>query len=123
MKKIIILYDNWCPICRQSIKIVELLDWFNLIDKKQLRNNQDLPKYEILNLELATQQMASYTNTWNYGFISIFYISIRLPVFWIFIPFLFILKISGLGQFLYKELALKRKVIPIQCDENSCNPQ
>jgi predicted DCC family thiol-disulfide oxidoreductase YuxK len=120
MKKLIIFYDNWCPNCTRFNKIVKKLDWFNLIDSKQLRNNQDIKQFKNLNLELATQQMASYTNNWNYGFVSIFFILSRLPIFCIFIPILFILKITGFGQFLYKELAIKRKIIPLHCDENSC---
>lgn len=120
MKKLIIFYDNWCPNCSRFIKIIKKLDWFSLIDYKQLRSKQDTQQYENLNLELATQQMASYTNNWNYGFVSIFLILLRLPVFWIFIPILFIFKISGFGQFIYKELAIKRKIIPIHCDVDSC---
>ena len=73
-----------------------------------------------LKLELAHQQMASYTNKWNYGFVSIFLILSRLPIFWIFFPFLYIFKITGFGQLIYKELAIKRKIIPLHCDENSC---
>jgi predicted DCC family thiol-disulfide oxidoreductase YuxK len=120
MKKLIIFYDNWCPNCTRFNKIVKKLDWFNLIDSKQLRNSQDTQQYTTLNLELATQQMASYTNNWNYGFVSIFLILSRLPIFWIFIPILYIFKITGFGQFIYKELAIKRKIIPLHCDENSC---
>jgi len=120
MKKLIIFYDNWCPNCTRFNNIVKKLDWFNLIDSKQLRNNQDTQLYTTLNLELATQQMASYTNNWKYGFVSIYLIISRLPIFWIFIPILYIIKITGFGQFIYKELAIKRKIIPLHCDENSC---
>lgn len=120
MKTLIIIYDNWCPNCTKFIKIVKNLDWFNLIDSKQLRNKQDTKQFNNLNLELATMQMASYTNNWCFGFNSIFRILVRLPLFWMFIPFLFLLKISGFGQFIYKELAIKRKIFPLHCNENSC---
>ena len=120
MNQLIIFYDNWCPNCTRFTKIVKKLDWFNLINCKQLRNNQDIKQFKNLNLELATQQMASYTNIWNYGFVSIFLILSRLPLFWIFFPFLFIFRITGFGQFIYRELALKRKIIPLHCDDNSC---
>ena len=120
MKKITIFYDNWCPNCTRFNKIVEKLDWFKLIDSKQLRNTNATQQFKNLNLELAHQQMASYTNHWNYGFVSIFLILSRLPIFWIFFPFLYIFKITGFGQLIYKELAIKRKIIPLHCDENSC---
>jgi len=120
MKKIIVIYDNWCPNCTKFIKTVKNLDWFNLIDCKQLRNKKDTEQFKNLNLELANIQMASYTNDWNFGFNSIFNILVRLPLFWIFIPILFLLKISGFGQLIYKELAINRKIIPLHCNENSC---
>lgn len=115
-----VIYDNWCPNCTRFIKIVNKLDWFNLIDSKQLRSTQDTQQFKNLNLELAHQQMASYTNKWNYGFVSIFLILSRLPIFWIFFPFLYIFKNTGFGQLIYNELAIKRKIIPLHCDENSC---
>ena len=120
MKKLTIFYDNWCPNCTRFNKIVEKLDWFNLIDSKQLRNIQNTQQFKDLKLGLAHQQMASYTIKWNYGFVSIFLILSRLPIFWIFFPFLYIFKITGFGQLIYKELAIKRKIIPLHCDENSC---
>ena len=88
---------------------------------KQLRNKIDIQNYNNLNIEFATKQMASFTTKWNYGFISIFHILIRLPLFWLFIPFLFLLKITRLGNLFYNELALKRKIIPIHCNTDSCS--
>ena len=120
MNQLIILYDEWCPNCTRFAKIVKKLDWFNLINCRQLRNHKDTKQFKNLNLELATQQMASYTNKWNYGFVSIFYILSRLPLFWIFFPFLFIFRITGIGQLIYKELAVKRKIIPLHCNDDSC---
>lgn len=121
MKKLIVIYDNWCPNCTKFINIVKKLDWFNLIVYKKLRNKTDIQNFNNLNIKLATKQMASFTTKWNYGFISIFHILIRLPLFWLFIPFLFLLKITRLGNLFYNELALKRKIIPIHCNTDSCS--
>ncbi len=120
MKKLIIFYDNWCPNCSQFVKVVKKLDWLNLIDSKQLRNIEDTRKFSNLDLEMAKNQMASYANEWNYGYVSLYLIFIRIPIFWVFCPLFFILKITGLGQLLYKELAINRKIIPLHCDEGSC---
>lgn len=120
MKKLTIFYDNWCPNCIRFNKIVEKLDWFKLIDSKQLRNTQETQQFKNLNLELAHQQMASHTNHWNYGFVSIFFILSRLPIFWLFLPILFLLKLTGIGQLIYRELAINRKIIPLHCDEDTC---
>jgi len=121
MKKIVVFYDNWCPNCTRFIEIVKKLDWLDLIDEKKLRNLSDTSKFPDLNPILAKEQMASYKDSkWNYGYISIYHIFLRLPIFWLFIPFFFILNISKLGNYLYMELALKRKIIPLHCDKESC---
>jgi len=120
MQRLIILYDNYCPMCTKFVRLVSKLDWLDLIELEQLRNLDDLNKPIDVDLNLALKQMASYNGKWNYGYISIYCIFSRLPLFWILFPIFFLLKISGIGQFIYKELAVKRKIIPIHCDENSC---
>lgn len=122
MRKLTIFYDNWCPNCTTFIKTVKKLDWLNLLDEKKLRDSSDTFRFSNLNITLAREQMASYRkNKWNYGFVSIYRIFLIIPAFWIFVPLFFILNITGLGQYFYKELALKRKIIPLHCDEKSCN--
>jgi predicted DCC family thiol-disulfide oxidoreductase YuxK len=118
--KLTLFYDNWCPKCTRFSQIIKQLDWLELLEIEPLRNDLTMSNYKDIDLALAKQQMASYTNKWHYGYVSLYLIFIRLPIFWIIIPLLFILKISGLGQYLYVQLALKRKIIPIHCDENSC---
>lgn len=90
-----------------------------------------------LDIEKAQKQMASLeikkevkssSNLANqkpiqilYGFISIYKILLRLPVYWIFFfytyPFLFLIKILGLGDILYNQVAIHRKIIPLHCEE------
>jgi len=79
-----------------------------------------LVSFPEIDLQLAHQQMASYGKSWHYGYNSIYFIFIRLPLFWIFIPIFFIFKITKIGQFMYKELAVRRKIIPIHCNKESC---
>ena len=68
---------------------------------------------------LALKKMASYKNgIWMYGFESIYRILKEIPLFWFFIPLFYFLKITRIGDFLYDEFAIKRKIIPIHCDEN-----
>ncbi len=120
MKPIIIFYDNFCTNCTKFSKLVEKLDWLKLIEIKELRDEFEKKQFSNINLELAKQQMASFNGKWNYGFQSIYLILTRLPIFWPFMPLLFFLKITKIGQLIYRELALKRKIIPLHCDENSC---
>ncbi len=118
--KLTIFYDNHCPNCTRFVKIVKFFDWLKLIENKQIRNISDTNQFPELNLELAKQQMASFNNNWHYGFKSIYLILIRLPLFWVFSSILYLLQISTIGQKLYVELALKRKIIPIHCIDDAC---
>ncbi|WP_094138981.1 DCC1-like thiol-disulfide oxidoreductase family protein [Flavobacterium psychrophilum] len=120
MKKLIIFYDNWCPNCTKFANHIQKIDWLNLIDFKELRNENQTNQFIEINIELAKQQMASYTNKWNYGYISLYLIFLRIPLFWVSIPFFWLLKVTKFGQYLYKELALKRKIIPLHCDSETC---
>lgn len=120
MKKLLIFYDNWCPNCTKFANHIQKIDWLNLIDFKELRNENHTNQFIEINIELAKQQMASYTNKWNYGYISLYLIFLRIPLFWISIPFFWLLKVTKFGQYLYKELALKRKIIPLHCDSETC---
>jgi predicted DCC family thiol-disulfide oxidoreductase YuxK len=120
MKTITIFYDNWCPHCTRFNKLIKRLDWFNKIQSKQLRNQFDTNQFPELDINLANQQMASFNGKYHYGYNSLYYIFCKLPLFWLLLPLFFVLRISKVGQFLYVQLALKRKIIPIHCDEFSC---
>jgi predicted DCC family thiol-disulfide oxidoreductase YuxK len=117
---LIIIYDNYCPKCTSFAKTVKKIDWLNLIIAKELRNEIDINSLRNLNKNLAEKQMASFNKKWHYGFNSLFEIFLRIPLFWLFLPLMYILKISKLGQFFYKELALKRKIIPLHCNSETC---
>lgn len=120
MRNLIIFYDNYCPNCTKFSKLLQKLDWLKLIQTKQLRNELHINSFRDFNLELAKLQMASFGTKWHYGYNSLFYIFARLPIFWLLKPILYILKITNLGQYLYKELALKRKIISLHCDSETC---
>jgi hypothetical protein len=100
--------------------LIKRLDWFNKIQSKQLRNQFDTNQFPELDINLANQQMASFNGKYHYGYNSLYYIFCKLPLFWLLLPLFFVLRISKVGQFLYVQLALKRKIIPIHCDEFSC---
>ncbi len=120
MKDLTIFYDNFCPICTKFAILIQKLNWLKLIKVKQLRNELHTNLFSDINLKLAEQQMASYNTKWHYGYNSLYYTFLRIPPFWLFIPFLYILKITKLGQLIYIELSLKRKIIPIHCTLDSC---
>ncbi|CAA0167767.1 DCC1-like thiol-disulfide oxidoreductase family protein [Tenacibaculum maritimum] len=122
MKSIIIFYDNHCPNCTRFTKVVGRLDWFNLIITKELRNLNHINQFSSIDIKIAKGKMASsIDNKWYYGYDSIFLIFKRIPVFWFFVPLLYLLKIANLGELLYNELAIKRKIIPVNCGPTNCS--
>ena len=121
MNNLIIYYDNWCRNCSRFIKIVKKLDWLNLILEKELRSNLSTEIKLGLNIKLAKKAIASnFNKKWIYGYNSLFLLILRLPMFWISIPFFWILKITNLGEIIYNELAVNRQIIPFHCNEKAC---
>jgi hypothetical protein len=100
---------------------VQKLDWLKQMKIKELRNEIHTKPFPTIDLQLAKQQMASFGTKWHYGYNSLFFIFVRLPLFWLLIPILYLLKITKLGQLMYRELALKRKIIPIHCNAEICD--
>ena len=117
MKNLIIVYDDWCPYCIRFSKLIKKFDVLKRISLFKLREgNINIGNF---NNDLALKKMASYKNgTWVYGFESIYRILKEVPLFWFFIPLFYLLKITKIGDFLYDEFAIKRKIIPIHCNEN-----
>lgn len=120
MKNVTVFYDNWCQNCNRFKNLITKLDWLKLIDFKELRNPNHLFMYDDIDLVLAKKQMASLGSNWVYGYDSIFNIFSRIPLLWIFFPTLYLMKITGIGQYLYEYLAINRRIIPMHCNENSC---
>lgn len=115
-----IFYDNYCPNCTYFANLIQKLDWLHFIQIKQLRNPNHMNNALGINKILAEKQMASFDGKWSYGYLTLFKIFLRLPLFWLFIPFFFILWITKIGQFLYIQLAVNRQIIPLHCTEDSC---
>lgn len=120
MLKLLIFYDNHCPNCTRFANLIQKLDWLSLIVKKELRNPSHINITIGINKKLAEKQMASFDGSWSYGYKTLFKIFLRIPLFWLFIPILWLLDISKIGQYLYIQLAINRQIIPIHCTEESC---
>lgn len=96
-------------------------DWLNLVSSKELRNEDHTKNVEGLDLVLAEKQLASvYKGKWEYGYNSLYRVFVRVPLFWLFVPAFWLLKITRLGQYLYIQLAVNRQIIPIHCSDNEC---
>lgn len=121
MIKLLFFYDDWCPKCSQFAHFIKKNDIFQKTEAIPLRKSAEIQRDLNINSEKASQQMASFDGkTIFYGFDSIYLIFKRIPLLWGFVPILFLLKLSRMGHFLYNEYAVKRKIIPIHCDPDTC---
>jgi predicted DCC family thiol-disulfide oxidoreductase YuxK len=109
-------YDNWCGNCIRFMRWVCRLDWFHLVSCKELRKEEHTGTAAGLNLALAEEQLASvHKGVWKYGYDSLYRTLLRLPLFWLLAPFLWILKVTRLGTCLYRQLAVNRHIVPLHC--------
>jgi predicted DCC family thiol-disulfide oxidoreductase YuxK len=120
MKKVIIVYDDWCPNCSRFSRLVQRYDVLKLVTFVGLRSDSTSILIAGMNPELAKSQMASIVDKWQYGYVSLVAVFVRVPLFWVLLPLFGVLQFTGLGQYLYVQLAINRKIIPLHCDETSC---
>jgi predicted DCC family thiol-disulfide oxidoreductase YuxK len=123
MKKLIVFYDGWCPLCQKAKKSIESADKRKRITLLSFREPKVLDQYE-LDQEEAAKRIFSI-NELNgksyYGIHTIIQIAKRIAKFRIAVPFLYISILLGFGQKVYDYIASKRSIIPVgQCDENGC---
>lgn len=115
--KLKVFVDGWCPMCRKFGRVLVKLDILNLISLQDIRTS-DVPSQDFKDKGLKALASSKSNGMVYFGFDSIFQISLLIPFLWIFIPFLFVLKITKTGAFLYSELAMKRTIIPLHCDKD-----
>ncbi|MFC4556883.1 thiol-disulfide oxidoreductase DCC family protein [Virgibacillus kekensis] len=111
----IIYYDGYCKMCTRTSTIWEKLDWNNRLEFQSFRS---LNEYSD---EMEESLHISHKGKWQKGYTAIVEISKRLPLMWAFVPFLYIFKWLGLGDFIYRKIAKNRKLVPVnQCQDGSC---
>lgn len=120
-KRFTIYIDGWCPKCRKFGKLVSKFNTFSSINILNLR--EDLSENSSIDIARAKNEMAGvYENSTKvkYGFSALLTVCYHIPLFWLFVPFMQLLKIFRIGNIFYNEFAIKRKIIPIHCDSESC---
>lgn len=117
--RLIIFIDGWCTYCTRFARFVKRCDKREAIQIKNIREDKD-PR---LDYTLSLQALASISSNGkvSYGYTSIYHIIRLLPPLWIFLPFGYLLNVTGLGQWLYRELAIRRKIIPLHCEQEECS--
>ena len=121
MKKTIVLYDGWCPICIQSIKRFKQLDWFKRLEFLSFRDKTILTNYP-LEMDKLEKRIHSITKSGYVedGIHTINRICKNIPLLWVFILCIYVSILLGFGQKLYDWIADRRFGFPTGCNENSC---
>jgi hypothetical protein len=94
-----------------------MLDFLNLVRVEDIRRSE-VPSEKFREKGLSSLASITPKGGHFFGFDTLLMISFRLPLLWIFIPLMAVLKWTGIGPFLYHELAVKRSIIPLHCGEN-----
>lgn len=107
-------------MCVRFGALLKRLDVFNQIKQEDIRfyEGQLISKEKGLKVMASTNRHSSVF----YGYDSIWQIVLRLPFLWVFVPLFFFLKMSRIGHWSYNELAVKRRIIPLHCQEEDCSP-
>jgi membrane protein / vitamin K-dependent gamma-carboxylase len=110
------LYDNYCPKCTRFASWIRRWDWLRWVELKPLRDTSITDP--CFDLSLAQKQLASLVGKWRYGYDTLCRIALRLPILWLFLPLFFLGKVTGVGDYLYKQIAIRRTVL--HCDARHC---
>lgn len=111
----IIYYDSQCKLCTNSSLFWKKVDWNHHLTFESFRSTRKFSKAMEESLHIYHQEK------WYRGFNALIEISKQLPVTWVLVPFMYFLKWVGLGDFVYKQIAKNRKLIPVnQCTDNGC---
>ncbi len=115
--KFTIYIDSWCPLCKRAGRFVGILDFLDLVRVEDIRRSE-VPSEEFCEKGLSSLASITPKGGHFFGFDTLLMISLRLPLFWILLPVMFLLKWTGAGSYLYNELAVKRTIIPLHCGDS-----
>lgn len=126
MKKsleMIVLYDNWCPMCKNIKNKIKKLDWLNLITMVGFRGREEELEIPPKKLEREMHAIILRNNKIVSGFDAFVSISLRIPFLWLLWPLLVFFNIIRVGPKIYTFIANRRNIVPTgHCNKNgSCS--
>ena len=103
-----LVYDGDCSVCSRNIRLINCFDLFERLELINFRN-LDLSKDQNQDLEPQRANLAGKIKVIDsgkiyQGFAGFRILALALPIFWLFIPFLFLPGISFLGTRMYQYL-------------------
>ena len=122
-KSLIVFYDSWCPLCMKAKGNIEAFDKKNRIELLTFRDQEIFERYQLSNrnVENRIYSLNTHSNKSYSGIETILQIAMRIPKYYVFVPFIYISIILGFGSKLYDYIASKRNVVPVgHCNEEYC---
>ena len=104
-----VLYDDRCNLCDKTIRFINAADIFGTVKYVPLSKNTELVLSKGLNEEDVYKDIYSWEDGRIYkGYDFYERLSLRLPLLWIFYPFLFLFRIILIGPAIYTYVAQHR---------------
>lgn len=108
-KQVKILYDDHCNLCKKTMLLFKTLNFNNRIKFLAISKNQELYR----NSNLSEKEVKAYMVGWyNQSLFKGYDLYIRIcmvnPLLWLFLPFLLLGKIGGIGPAIYNFIAERR---------------
>jgi len=108
--KIEIIYDDYCNLCRNTIKFFKLLDFNNILDYLPLSKNKKISNNKSLK-NISEHITGIYNNKFYQGYDLYLILTRKLKILWIFYPIFIIGKMLKIGPYVYIFIAKRRAQI------------
>ena len=112
---LIVFYDGWCPLCKDIATRTSRWDWFGLIQWVSFRDPLAVSHYGLDDKKCEERiccQSCVSSRVYE-GVETLWRVCVRIPVYWVFAPFLAAGKTAGLAQPLYDWIARRRLIAPL----------
>jgi len=112
---LIVYYDGECSMCKTSKTAWQKMDWGRKLTFQSFRELSSYAKAMEKSLHVF------HKGKWFQGYQALIEIAKQLPVMWLLLPFMYLVKWSGLGERIYQFTAKNRKIVPVgQCTGDAC---
>jgi predicted DCC family thiol-disulfide oxidoreductase YuxK len=104
-----VLYDAKCSFCSRTIEVIRALDIFHRLDFYGMQWPHTREKFPDFDPKRGEREMlVRRGGRWFGGFDGFRVIAFEIPLLWFFVPFLYLPRISGPGNWLYQRVAQRR---------------
>lgn len=122
-RRLMVFYDGNCPLCTESARVTTGLDWMHRLQFVSFRDEGVADAYglEEVGVERRIYSVIPDTGRAFSGIHTVLQIFLRVPPYWVLVPFIWLSILCGLGQPVYDWIAKRRRVIPIgKCSNGAC---